>query len=79
MTTYRNERSLLSKLLTWFFVALLAIAALKMAFWVVGVALGIGTWMLFTVGPILLVGWLVLKLVRWLGEPARGQAGSWEQ
>ncbi len=73
MTTYRNERSLLGKLATWFFVALLAIAALKMAFWVVGAAVGIGTWMLFTVGPILLVGWLVLKLVRRLGEPN----GSW--
>lgn len=71
MTTYRNDRSLLSKLLTWFFVALLAIAALKLSFWVVGVALGIGTWLLFTIGPILFVGWLVLKLMRRLGEPRR--------
>lgn len=69
MTSYSNDRSLLSKLLTWFFVALLAIALLKMAFWVVGAAVGIGTWVLFTVGPILLVGWLVLKLIRWMGEP----------
>lgn len=72
MTSYSNDRSLLSKLLTWFFVALLAIALLKMAFWVVGAAVGIGTWVLFTVGPILLVGWLVLKLIRWMGEPRNG-------
>lgn len=72
-TTYRDDRSLLGRLLTWFFVALLAIAALKLAFWVVGVALGIGTWILFTVGPILFVGWLVLKIVRRLGEPADRQ------
>jgi hypothetical protein len=71
MTSYSNDRSLLSKLLTWFFVALLAMALLKMAFWVVGVAVGIGTWMLFTIGPILLIGWLVLKLIRWMGEPRR--------
>lgn len=71
MTTYSNDRSLLGKLLTWFFVALLAIAALKMSFWVVGAALGLGAWLIFTVGPLLLVGWLVLKLVRWLGEPRR--------
>lgn len=69
MTTYRDDRSLLSRTLTWFFVALLAIAGLKMAFWVVGAAIGIGTWMLFTVGPVLLVGWLVLKVMRRLCEP----------
>lgn len=70
MTTYSNDRSLLSRLLTWFFVALLAIAALKVAFWVVGLAFGIGTWLLFSVGPILLAGWLLLKVIRWLGRPA---------
>lgn len=71
MTTYREDRSLLGKMISWFFVALLAIAALKLAFWVVGVAFGIGTWFLFSVAPLLLVGWLVLKLVRRLGEPER--------
>lgn len=64
-----GERSLLGTLISWFFVALLAIAALKLAFWVFGAALGIGTWLLFTVGPILLVGWLVVKLVRHFSRP----------
>ena len=63
MSTY-GEKSLLSKLVTWFFIALFAIAALKLAFWVFGAALGIGAWLFFTVGPILLVGWLVMKLFR---------------
>lgn len=71
MSTYNGEKTLLGKMVTWLFVALLAIAALKLAFWVVGAAIGIGTWVLFTIGPILLVGWLVIKLVRWLGEPRR--------
>lgn len=71
MSTYNGERSLLGKMITWFFVALLTIAALKLAFWVVGAAIGIGTWVLFTIGPILLVGWLVIKVVRWMGEPRR--------
>jgi len=75
-TTDRGDRSLLGRLLTWFLVALLAIAALKLALWAVGVALGIGTWLLFSVGPILLVGWLVLKALRWLGEPANGRQGT---
>lgn len=69
MATNDGERSLLGTLVSWFFIALLAIAALKLAFWVFGAALGIGTWLIFTIGPILLVGWLVVKLVRWLGRP----------
>ena len=69
MGSYDGERSLLSTMISWLLVALLAIAALKLAFWVFGAALGIGAWLLFTLGPILLVGWLVVKLVRWLGRP----------
>ena len=65
MSTY-GEKSLLGKLVTWFFIALLAIAAFKLAFWVFGAALGVGAWLFFTVGPILLVGWLVVKLFRYL-------------
>ncbi len=65
MSTY-GEKSLLGKLVTWFFIALLAIAALKLAFWVFGAALGVGAWLFFTIGPILLVGWLVVKLFRYL-------------
>ena len=67
--TNDGERSLLGTLISWFFVALLAIAALKLAFWVFGAALGIGTWLLFTVGPILLVGWLIVKIFRALSRP----------
>ena len=67
--TNDGERSLLGTLISWFFVALLAMAALKLAFWVFGAALGIGTWLLFTVGPILLVGWLIVKIFRALSRP----------
>lgn len=63
MTNYGNNGTLLGRMVTWFLVALLAIAALKLAFWVVGAAVGIGIWTLFTIGPILLVGWLVMKLL----------------
>jgi hypothetical protein len=69
MSTNDGERSLLGTLISWFFVALLAIAALKLAFWVFGAALGIGAWLIFTIGPILLVGWLIVKLVRYLSRP----------
>jgi hypothetical protein len=64
MSANGNGGSTVGRLITWFFVALLAIAALKLAFWVVGLALGIGALILFTVVPILLVGWLAMKVVR---------------
>lgn len=66
MGTYDDNKSLFGKLLTWFFVALLVIAALKLSFWVVGVAFGLGSFLLFTIGPILLVGWLAMKIIRYL-------------
>lgn len=68
MTTYSNERSTLGKIVTWLFLAIFAIAALKLAFWVVGAAFGLGALLLFTLGPILLVGWLLYKLIDWLGS-----------
>ena len=65
-----RDDSPLGRLLTYFFLALLFIGALKLAFFVVGAALGIGVWMLFTIGPILLVGWILAKVFR-LFEPRR--------
>ncbi len=75
MSTYDGEKSVLSKIVTWVLVALLAIAAFKLAFWVFGAALGIGAWLFFTVGPILLVGWLVVKLFRFLTRPSGYDSG----
>ena len=69
MSTYPGEKSTLGKVITLVFVALLAVAALKLAFWVFGAALGIGALLLFKLGPILLVGWLVVKMVRWMRAP----------
>lgn len=69
MTCCEGGRSTLGTLISWMFVALLAIAALKMAFWVVGAAVGFGFWLLFTVGPVLLVGWLLVKLYRHFTRP----------
>ncbi len=70
MGTYNEEKSLLGKLITWIVVALVAIAVLKLAFWVVGVAFGLGAWLIFTFGPILLVGWVVMKIIRYFNRPS---------
>jgi hypothetical protein len=69
MAEYNGEKSTLGKLVTLAFVALLAIAALKLAFWLFGVAMGVGMVILFRLGPILLVGWLVMRFLRWLNRP----------
>jgi hypothetical protein len=67
-----SRDSLAGRLLTYFFIALLAIAALKLAFWVLGVALGIGYFLLVTVVPVLFVGWLVVKIFRFFTRPPTG-------
>ncbi len=72
MSTYANNGSLLGRLLTYLVVAIVAIAVIKLAFWVFGAALGLGFFLLFTVGPILLVGWIVVKL---FGLMTRGNNG----
>lgn len=55
---------LLRRLLTWLAVALLAVAALRLAFFLLGVAWQLGVFLLFTVVPVLLVGWLAVKVFR---------------
>ncbi len=67
-----SRDSLAGRLLTYFVIALLAIAALKLAFWVFGVALGIGYFLLVTVVPVLFVGWLVVKIFRLFTRPSTG-------
>lgn len=62
-----NDRTLLGTLLTWLVVAVLAIAVVKLAFWTLGVALGMGM-LALTIAlrllPLLLVGWVAVKLYR---------------
>lgn len=53
--------TLLGKLIVWAIIGVLAIVAIKVALTVFGIALGIGAFLLFTVGPLILIGWLALK------------------
>ena len=69
MGTYNGEKTMLGQLVTWAFVALLVIAAIKLSFWVFGAALGLGMMLIFKLGPILLMGWLVMKLIRYFSRP----------
>lgn len=56
-----QDKSLFKQVLTWTVVGILAVLALKLVFSLLGMAFGLISFLLFTVGPILLVGWLAVK------------------
>jgi hypothetical protein len=62
-----NNNSLLGTLLTWFIIAVLFLVAVKMVFWALGVVIGLSVTLLslaIHLLPILLIGWLTIKLYR---------------
>jgi hypothetical protein len=59
-----NGTSWIGTLLSWLVIAVLAVVALKVGLALAGMAIGLVFFLLFTVGPIVLVGWLVVKLLR---------------
>ncbi len=63
-----ESKSLLSRVVKWIILALLVVLAIKiigslLAFLLgmVGMAFGVVGFLLFTVGPIVLIGWLAVK------------------
>jgi hypothetical protein len=66
MSTYGNESGVVGKIFTWFLIGVLAVVALKVGLAIAGFVIGIGFFALFTIGPILLIGWVVVKVLRYL-------------
>ncbi|MFW6206240.1 MAG: hypothetical protein ACOC5I_03305 [Gemmatimonadota bacterium] len=56
-----ENMSLLKQVLIWVVVGIIAMMALKLVLGLLGMAFGLVTFLLFTVGPVLLVGWLAVK------------------
>jgi hypothetical protein len=56
-----ENKTLFKQIVTWTAVGILAVLALKLVFSLLGFAFGLVTFLLFTVGPILLLGWLAVK------------------
>lgn len=63
-----ESKSLFSQAVKWIIIGMLAVLAIKIIgrllaflFGMVGLAFGIVGFLLFTVGPIVLVGWLAMK------------------
>ena len=68
-----QDKTLFKQIVTWTVVGILAILALKLVFSLLGIAMGLVSFLLFTVGPILLVGWLAVKAWEaFTKEPAGG-------
>jgi hypothetical protein len=64
MSTYQNG-SPLGRIVTWVLVGVVAIVAIKVAFAIAGLVIGVGSIVLFTLGPILLAGWLIVMALRY--------------
>ncbi|HET9982581.1 MAG TPA: hypothetical protein VFQ38_03305 [Longimicrobiales bacterium] len=62
--TGEDGSSTLSKLITWFVIAVVALIAIRVAF----MAVGVGLFLLFRVGPLVLLGYLLWRAWRWLQE-----------
>ncbi len=56
-----QDKSLLKQALTWIVVGIVAIMAIKLVLSLLGMAFGLVSFLLFTVGPVILVGWLAMK------------------
>ena len=56
-----QDKTLFKQIVTWTVVGIIAVLALKLVLSLLGMAMGLIGFLLFTVGPILLVGWLAVK------------------
>jgi hypothetical protein len=62
--TNNGSGSLLGTLFTWVLILILAAVAIKIALWILGVAIGVTFFVLFTVAPLLVIGWIVMKILQ---------------
>ena len=60
-----SNTSWIRTVLTWTAVMILGLAALKLSLVVVGALTGLVFFLLFTVAPVVLAGWLFVKVLRY--------------
>lgn len=63
-----EKTSLPVKLIMWFIVGILVLIGIHILFWVLGIALGLVGFIIFIVLPIMLVGWLAIRLIKYFRE-----------
>ena len=68
MTGYGNGQSTFGRIVKWLVVGFVAIVAFRVGLFLLGAALKASLFVIFTLGPIVLVGWLVIKFLRWISQ-----------
>jgi hypothetical protein len=61
---------LFGRIVAWAIIGFVAIVAIKIVLGLLGIVLGFAAFLLFTVAPILLVGWLAMKAWNAFTAPA---------
>jgi hypothetical protein len=56
-----DNNSPVATLIKWAILVVVAVIALKLVLGLLGIVLGFAAFLLFTVAPIVLVGWLIMK------------------
>jgi hypothetical protein len=56
-----DNTSPVATLIKWAILVVVAVVALKLVLGLLGIVLGFAAFLLFTVAPIVLVGWLIMK------------------
>ena len=71
-----NGKSDFETILKWIVIVILAFAALKVVATVLGIAFVLGAFLLFRVLPLVLLVWLVVKFIQWLGGKNGGSSSQ---
>jgi hypothetical protein len=56
-----ENSSLLATLVKWAIIIVIAVVALKLVLGLLGIVMGLAAFLLFTVAPVVLIGWLIMK------------------
>ena len=56
-----ESKSLLSRIVTWTVIGIVAVLAVRLLLSLLGAALVLAGFLIFTVAPLLFIGWLALK------------------
>lgn len=57
-----RQRSAIARLVTWLLVGIVVVVIVRLLFGLLRVGFGIAWWLFVTVVPLILIGWIVMKL-----------------
>lgn len=57
-----RQRSMIARLVTWLIVGVVVVLLVRVLFALLRVSFGIAGWLFVTIVPLILIGWLAMKL-----------------